>query len=315
VRQLLDRRVLLFGGKGGVGKTTCSSAVALAASRRGRRVLLVSADPAHSTSDIFERRIGARPTAIADRLTALELDPDTEVQRYVDEVKEQIARVFSRSVLSDVARQIEMAAAMPGAADVAVFDRMAELMRADRSEYDLLVFDTAPTGHTLRLLRLPAMMRGWMSALISQRRLAVAADYAKRDDSVETAQGPDSIVEALERRANRLERAHAALVDRASTGVVLVLTPERLPIEETDRAARTLGEAGMHVRALVVNRVLPPDLQGDYYRGRLRQERIYRDEIDSRFAAFPSLVVPQLESDVHGIDALTRIANHLDVAG
>jgi arsenite-transporting ATPase len=177
--------VVFFGGKGGVGKTTCSSAAALAASRGGRRVLLVSADPAHSTSDVFERRIGAKPTVIDGRLSAMELDPDVEVQRYVDDVKDQIARVFSRGVLSEVARQIEVAAGMPGAADVALFDRMSELMQSAGSEYDQIIFDTAPTGHTLRLLRMPALMRTWMAALISQRRLAVAADHAARDPDPE----------------------------------------------------------------------------------------------------------------------------------
>jgi arsenite-transporting ATPase len=303
--------VLFFGGKGGVGKTTCSAATALAASRDGKRVLLVSADPAHSTSDIFERPIGATPTPIDGRLSAMELDPDREIQRYVDDVKAQIVRVFSRSVLADVVRQIELAAGMPGAADMAIFDRMSELMQSVGSDYDRIVFDTAPTGHTLRLLRMPALMRTWMSALISQRRLAVAADYAGRDEEQAAAGGPDAIVTALERRADRLERAHAFLTDRSRTGVVLVMTPERLPIEETDRAMASLRDADLAVPAVVVNRVLPEGLEGEFYKSRARQERVYRDEIDRRFHMVPRLTVPQLESDVHGIDAVSRIAEYL----
>lgn len=307
----LDRRVVFFGGKGGVGKTTCSAAAALAASREGRRVLLVSADPAHSTSDVFERRIGSKATHIDGRLSALELDPDVEIQRYVDEVKEQIVRVFSRGVLSEVVRQIEVAAGMPGAADVALFDRMSVLMQSAGSEYDQIVFDTAPTGHTLRLLRMPALMRTWMAALIAQRRLAVAADHARRDTGPADAYGPDAIVAALERRADRLERAHARLTDRRHTGLVLVLTPERLPIEETDRAIQALRDATLSVTAIITNRVLPDNLEGDFYLARLRQERVYRDEIDRRFAEFTRLVVPQLESDVHGLAALERLSAFL----
>jgi arsenite/tail-anchored protein-transporting ATPase len=306
-----SRRILFFGGKGGVGKTTCSAAAALAASRSGRRVLLVSADPAHSTSDIFERRIGAGPTPIVDRLSAMEIDPDREIERYVDEVKAQIARVFSRSVMSDVVKQIEIAAGMPGAADVAVFDRMAGLMQELGATYDLIVFDTAPTGHTLRLLRMPGLMRTWMAALISQRRLAVAADHAGRDPDTAAAIGPDAIVAALERRADRLERAHARLTDRRTTGIVLVLTPERLPIEETDRAIHSLREAEIDVAAVIVNRVLPEGLAGDFYQSRLRQERVYRDEIDRRFGAFTRVTVPQLESDVHGLETIARISESL----
>jgi arsenite/tail-anchored protein-transporting ATPase len=307
----LDRRVVFFGGKGGVGKTTCSAAAALASSREGKRVLLVSADPAHSTSDVFERRIGPAPVRIDGRLSAMELDADSEIQRYVDEVKDQIGRVFSRGVLAEVVRQIEVAASMPGAADVALFDRMSELMQSAGSEYDQIVFDTAPTGHTLRLLRMPGLMRTWMAALISQRRLAVAADHASRDPDPADVYGPDAIVAALERRADRLERAHARLTDRRTTGLILVLTPERLPIEETDRAIHALREADLNVSAVIVNRVLPPDLEGEFYRARLRQEQVYRDEIDRRFGDLPRVVVPQLESDVHGLAAIERISAFL----
>jgi arsenite-transporting ATPase len=200
---------------------------------------------------------------------------------------------------------------MPGAADVALFDRMAELMQAAGTEYDQIIFDTAPTGHTLRLLRMPALMRTWMAALISQRRLAVAADHAAREADTDAAFGPDAIVAALERRAERLERAHTRLTDKRLTGLVLVLTPERLPIEETGRAIQALEDAALNVSAMIVNRVLPDDLEGDFFRARRRQEQVYRDEIDRRFAGFARIVVPQLESDVHGLDALTHITSFL----
>src|SRR5438093_2416429 len=111
---LLDRQVVFFGGKGGVGKTTCSSAFALAASRGGRRVLLVSTDPAHSTSDIFEQPIGSAETELQPRLMALEMDPEREAARYVADVKRDISRMFSPGVVRQANRQIEMAAASPG---------------------------------------------------------------------------------------------------------------------------------------------------------------------------------------------------------
>src|SRR3989442_2685548 len=125
--QLLDRQVLFFGGKGGVGKTTCSSAFALEASRRGRRVLLVSTDPAHSTSDIFERRIGPEAREIAPRLSAIEIDAEREAARYVGEVRRDIERMFSPAVIRHAHRQIEMAAASPGLSEVALLDRMIDL--------------------------------------------------------------------------------------------------------------------------------------------------------------------------------------------
>ena len=155
MRALFDREVLFFGGKGGVGKTTCASATALAASRAGKRVLLVSTDPAHSTSDIFERAIGADPVEIAPSLHAMEIDATTESQRYVAGVKAHIQELFGHAILKEANRQIDLAATMPGAEEVALFDRMGALIRGEDDRFDLIVFDTAPTGHTLPLIRMP----------------------------------------------------------------------------------------------------------------------------------------------------------------
>ena len=132
MRLLSDRKILFFGGKGGVGKTTCASAVALAASRRGKRVLLVSTDPAHSTSDIFETKFTADEREILPGLTGLEIDVDLELRRYIDRVKEQISKLFSPEILKKADGQIELAATMPGAESGALFDRMSDLMSERR---------------------------------------------------------------------------------------------------------------------------------------------------------------------------------------
>ena len=116
---LFDRRVVFFGGKGGVGKTTCSAAFALAASERGRRVLLVSTDPAHSTADIFEQPIGAEPRRLTSTLSAMEIDADQESARYIEQVKRDIEKIFSPTVVQRARRQIDLAAASPGLAEVA----------------------------------------------------------------------------------------------------------------------------------------------------------------------------------------------------
>ena len=306
-RRLLDRRILFFGGKGGVGKTTCAAAVALAASRQGRRVLLVSTDPAHSTSDIFEQQFTRDEREILPNLYGLEIDAEFEAGRYVAEVKDQVAKMFSPSMVGAATRQIDLAAAMPGVGDVALFERLTTIVAARDSAYDLVVFDTAPTGHTVRLLQMPELLRTWIEALAAQRRRAVEREIDIRgDDSGEDE--PDPIVAALERRRHRLESVRARLVERRDTSFVLVLIPERLPIEETSRAVTALGEAGIEVGAVVVNRVLPDGLEGEFYAARQRQEAIYRREIDQRFKAMDRIVIEQLESDVYGLNRLERIS-------
>jgi arsenite-transporting ATPase len=306
-RRLLEKRILFFGGKGGVGKTTCAAAVALAASRQGRRVLLVSTDPAHSTSDIFEQPFTREEREVLPNLFGLEIDADFEAGRYVDDVKDQVAKMFSPSMIGAANRQIDLAASMPGVGDVALFERLTTIIAARDSAYDLVVFDTAPTGHTVRLLQMPELLRTWIDALAAQRRRAVERDIdLRRDDSGEDE--PDPIVAALERRRRRLDAVRARLTEHRDTSFVLVLIPERLPIEETSRAAVALGEAGIEIGAIVVNRVLPDGLEGEFYAARRRQEDSYRREIDQRFKTMDRIVVAQLESDVYGLNRLERIS-------
>lgn len=302
MRRLLDRAVLFFGGKGGVGKTTCAAAAALAASRAGRRVLLVSTDPAHSTSDIFEQRIGPEPVALAPSLHAMEIDAATEAARYVATVKTQIAGVFGHAILKEANRQIDLAATMPGAEEVALLDRMGALIRGEDERFDLIVFDTAPTGHTLRLIRMPELMEAWVRALSRSRRAMLGVEQDDRTDP---------IMVALAARLERLRELRARLVTGRTTGFVLVLIPERLPIEESARALAQLDDAGVRVGAIVVNRVLPDATTDGFLAARRRQEAIYLAEIERRFAGQTLVRVPQLESDVYGRGALDRISDVL----
>jgi arsenite-transporting ATPase len=299
MRALLDREVLFFGGKGGVGKTTCAAATALAASRLGKRVLLVSTDPAHSTSDIFERPIGAEPTPLTATLSAMEIDSRTEATHYVEQVKRNIAQLFGHAILKEANRQIELASTMPGAEEVALFDRMGSLIRGDDQRFDLIVFDTAPTGHTLRLIRMPELMEAWIRALSRSRRAMLGVE---QDDK------QDPIMLSLGDRLERLRELRARLMSGRTTGFVLVLIPERLPIEETARALEQLDDAGVRVGALIVNRVLPDASSDAFLTARRRQEAQYLEEIGRRFAAHRLIRVPQLESDVYGTSALDRIS-------
>jgi arsenite/tail-anchored protein-transporting ATPase len=302
MRALLDREVLFFGGKGGVGKTTCASAIALAASRGGKQVLLVSTDPAHSTSDIFERKIGPEPTAISSGLHAMEIDAASESQRYVANVKEHIAQLFGHTILKAANRQIDLAATMPGAEEVALFDRMGTLIRGEDQRFELIVFDTAPTGHTLRLIRMPELMESWIKALSRSRRAMLGVD---QDDKT------DPIMVTLNERLELLRMLRARLVSGRTTGFVLVLMAERLPIEETSRAIDQLDDAGVKVGGLIVNRVLPDGSADPFLSARRRQEEVYLTEINRRFASHTIVRVPQLESDVYGLAALEKVSRLL----
>jgi arsenite/tail-anchored protein-transporting ATPase len=310
MRALLEHQVLFFGGKGGVGKTTCSAACALAASRAGRRVLLVSTDPAHSTSDVFETSIGGAERGLQPGLSAVEIDGEQEAARYVEQVKRDIAAIFSPGVVRQATRQIDLAAASPGLAEVALLDRIVDLINDRQDAHDLIVFDTAPTGHTLQLLRMPDAMTTWIDALVRHRRAMLAIDEGGVNEAA-AVPDRDPVVTALERRRARLAALRACVTDRSRTAFVLVTIAERLAIEETARAEQLLADTGVNVGALIVNRLLPDGLGGTFYAARKAQEREYTDEIDQRFRHLPRILVRQLERDVHGLSALARISEQL----
>ena len=310
---LLKKRILFFGGKGGVGKTTCASAVALAASRRGKRVLLVSTDPAHSTSDIFETPFGRDEREICPGLFGIELDGEFEARAYIDTVKRQISTLFRSSILKEAERQIELASMMPGVEDVALFDRMCDLIVSRSDDLDLIVFDTAPTGHSLRLLRMPEFMTSWIEALSQRRRSLVSLNRnidsvrlkpESRDHAVED----DPILKALANRGEKLQLVRSRLMHHNDTGFVLVLVPEKLPIEETVRAAAALRAGDVNVCSVIVNRVLPDAVDGEFYQARRKQEQVYRDEIIRRLGEYRLQWVPQFPTDVYGLASLERIS-------
>ncbi len=302
LRSLIDKQVLFFGGKGGVGKTTSASAVAVAASQTGKRVLLVSTDPAHSTSDIFERTIGPEPVPLLPNLHGLEIDGEFESRRYVAEVKEHIRGLFGHHILKEANKQIDLAASMPGAEEMALFDRIGGLIRGEDDRFDLIIFDTAPTGHTLRLIRMPELMEAWIRALSRSRRAMLGIE---QDDAT------DPVMMSLSGRLEHLKEFRARLLSPRVCAFVLVLVAERLPIEETARAIEQLEDAGVTIGGLVVNRVLPETSPDPFLQARHDQEQVYLDEIDRRFTKHLTVRVPQLPSDVHGVATLEHLSRVL----
>ncbi|MBE0592725.1 MAG: ArsA family ATPase [Gemmatimonadales bacterium] len=312
---LLRRPILFFGGKGGVGKTTLAATVALRSAASDRRTLLVSTDPAHSIGDALGVRLGNAAREVAPNLWAVEIDPAEEADRYIAGVKGRIAAVTPPRLVAEVDRQIDIARVTPGAEEAALFDRFTRLMDEAGEAYDRVVFDTAPLGHTLRLLALPEQMQRWIRGLIGRRRkvnvlqrmwrnVAGAAAGDEGDDR-------DPILAALEERQTRFARARATVVDPARAAFVFVVVPERLPILETERAVRTLGQYGIPVGAVLVNRVLPLEADGAFAERRRTEEADRLSDLERRFRAYPLLPVPQLPRDVQGVDDLQELGRRL----
>jgi arsenite-transporting ATPase len=307
-------RVLFFGGKGGVGKTTLAGAAALALADDGLRTLLVSTDPAHSTGDLLDLALGDEPRLVTERLWAVEIDPAAEADRYIQGVKDRLADVTPPRLLGEVERQIDIARVTPGAEEAALFDRFARILECDLATHDRLVFDTAPLGHTLRLLALPEQMDAWMAGLVARRRQVTVLGRAWRRVSGAAAaseERADPVLAALDARRARFQQARRLLTDAARCQFHFVLIPERLPILETERAVTTLESYGIRVGSMFVNRVLPDDADGAFLARRRERERAYLRRIDQRLGRYPVVRVPLLDADVAGLGALRALRPYI----
>jgi arsenite/tail-anchored protein-transporting ATPase len=308
---LTGPRILFFGGKGGVGKTTLAAAHAVASADAGAKTLLVSTDPAHSTSDVLETALGSEPQPVAERLWAIEIDPEEEADRYVADVKARIADTTPPRLWGEVERQIDIARVSPGAREAALFDRVARILESETA-YDRLIFDTAPTGQTLQLLSLPEMMQAWISGLIGRRKqMNVAArmwrNVAGAVSAGEAKPDVDPVLAALEARRARFLRTRATLTDAAQTVFHFVVIPERLPILETERAIGVLDQYGIPVGDVFVNRVLPTDAEGAFVERRRDRQQEYVARIAKAFSKHAVHHVPLADRDVVGLSALRHL--------
>ena len=313
---LLTRRVTFFGGKGGVGKTTIAAAAALQEADSGMRTLLVSTDPAHSTSDVFGIRFGDEATSVTSTLDVLELDPEREAERYIATVKDRLAEAVPPRLIAEVERQIDIARFSPGAEEAALFERFARVLE-ESGAYRKIVFDTAPTGHTLRLLGLPEQMAAWMSGMIQRRRKVGTLGRMWRNVAGAAAPGQapgagasdeeDKLLAGLIERRERFIRARSVLTDPGQTSFIFVLTPRRLPVLETIRAVATLRKYDIPIGGIVVNRAddVPSEPDGaPPVIGAGRSSEFSGAD----FADLPHWEVPTLAGDVIGLDALRTVA-------
>lgn len=325
-----DRDTLFVGGKGGVGKTAIASAVALHQARAGRRVLLVSTDPAHNLGHLWGSRVGDVPTGVAPGLDALEIDPARTTDQHLAAVQATMVRLMPEHLEGEVRRYLDLARQAPGTHEAAVLERMALTAEEARESYDLLVFDTAPSGHTARLVAMPEIMQAWTDGLLarqdSSRRFGRALRHLGGDDDAladvlgtprpakHSAQRRDrrdaEIQEILHRRRDRLSGLRDLLQDQDRCAFAIVLAAERLPVLETVELHEQLSRTGIHVGGLVVNKRSPRDA-GEFLRSRRAIEDGYLDQVRRALPSTPLVEIPLLPDDVVGEAGLERLLVHL----
>ena len=311
---------VFFGGKGGVGKTTVSCAYAHRCANDGLRTLVVSTDPAHSVSDVFDQRFGDEPESVAgvDGLDALEIDPEDEMQRHLDEIRESLSEQVSAAMVSEINRQLEMSHGTPGAYEAALFDAFVNVMRTESEPYDRVVFDTAPTGSTLRLLGLPEFLGDWIDRLLYKREQSIDLFEKAAIGDMEPRRllEGDPVIERLRKRKEFFEYAGETM--RNDAAFFLVFNPDQLSVNETARAIEGFTDRDLRVRGLVANKLTPsPDDDEEGRGARYLREKVEteRDRLAQVREGFDPPLVAEIESrttEVRG-DVLADVAAALDV--
>jgi len=299
---------VLYTGKGGVGKTTTAAATAVCAAERGRRTLVVSADAAHSLGDVFERRLAPDPVEVAPRLEASEVDPRAEMQNHWGRIRDYLIAMFRYQGIEDVVA--EELAQLPGAEEITTLLAVEKLAASGR--YDLLIVDCAPTGSALRLATLPDLAHRALRLLLPtmQAITHVGTPVAQKIVSVPL---PRSEVfrDAETLIYDKLTTLRKRITD-SRTSVRIVVTPERMVIDEARRAYTEFALFEIPCDAVVMNRLLPDEAaREDFFQhwSRLQEERCR--EVKEVFAPLPILRAPLLADQVTGCERLAELGRHL----
>jgi arsenite-transporting ATPase len=310
-----DRRYIMFGGKGGLGKTTLSATSAFWLASQGKRVLLFSVDPQASLSDIFERDIfGRGPVPIVENLWAQEVDADRRIREYQDEIRRKILDMYGFDrVPEEIDNYIAAASAEPAMEESAIFDAVVDIIV--QGDYDYYIYDLVPLGHALYYLSMAKVYDEWINKITRLREDMRQYDQVAATMRREETLSEDRILGELTYIKERINASSRILTDAKRTAFFFVVVPEDMIILDTKKAATLFAKFDVPISGYVVNRVLPADLAREnlppYLRNRIAMQERYLGEINASFGSQVLAYVPEMERDVTGLSMIERLARRL----
>ncbi|MEW6059571.1 MAG: TRC40/GET3/ArsA family transport-energizing ATPase [Actinomycetota bacterium] len=300
-------RVLLFTGKGGVGKTTVAAATAVRAARAGSRTLVMSTDPAHSLADSFELEISDRATQIRPGLWAEQIDAQKRLESNWREIQEYIIELMSWAGLETV--QAEELSVIPGIDEI--FSLIDIKRHVDEGRYDLLVVDCAPTAETLRLLSLPEVLSWYIERIFPVERRVVKAVRPIVTKMTTLPIAGDDVFGAVERLHRNLDAVHRILTDEQATTVRLVVNPEKMVISEARRTYTYLGLFAYRVDAVIVNRIIPKDVTDPYFVKWKDIQAQHLQTVRESFQPVPILTARLFDREMVGLELLDAMGREI----
>jgi arsenite-transporting ATPase len=307
-----NRRYIMFGGKGGLGKTTFSAATAYWLASQGHKVLVFSVDPQASLSDIFQKDIfGKGPVKIMDNLWAQEIDADQHIKDYQGQIRQKILDMYGFDAVPDEIEQyIQAASAEPAMEESAIFDAVVDIVVG--GDYDYYIYDLVPLGHALYYLSMAKVYDEWINKIThlreEMREYEEMVSRLKRQKETEE----DQILQELQYIRTRINASSSILTDRDKTAFFFVVIPEEMILLDTQKAAGLFAKFDVPISGYVVNRVVPRELLQQeipaYLRNRIEMQDKYLEQIVQMFGKQVSAYVPELERDVTGLPMIERLA-------
>lgn len=300
-------RIILYTGKGGVGKTTVAAATALQAAKKGNKVLVISTDAAHSLRDVFDQELGPEPVKVAKNVYAQEIDVYYSVDKYWGKLTNYIQSVFSWMKVDDILA--EEFSVFPGMEEVASF--LWVYNHYIDNKYDVIIVDSAPTGETLKLLSLPDVARWWLVKVfpIERKVLKVIRPAVKVVTDMPFPE--EDTYNAIENLFTQLNLIHKVFSDPDITSIRLVLNLEKMVINETQRAYTYLNLYGYPVDSAIVNRIMPHELDHPYFQKWKNIQKKYMEEVKQLFNTIPIHQAPLISQEILGKDTLSEFGEAL----
>jgi len=307
-----DRRYIMYGGKGGLGKTTFSAATAYYLAKKGKRVLVFSVDPQASLSDIFERDIfGKGNIEIMPNLFACEVDADRRVQDYQEEIRQKIISMYGiKKIPEEIESYIKASSAEPAMEESAIFDAVVDIVV--KGDFDYYIYDLVPLGHALYYLSMAAVYDAWLEKITKLREQMREYDKAIASMKREKTTQEDEIYNELMYIKNRIGASSKIMTDTEKTAFFFVLTPEEMTIVDTEKAAGLFAKYDVPLAGYLVNRVISRDLLNEnipeYLRNRIEMQAGALKMIDGKFGETVHAKVPEFDSEIKGLDVIKKLA-------
>ncbi|MBW1730148.1 MAG: TRC40/GET3/ArsA family transport-energizing ATPase [Deltaproteobacteria bacterium] len=307
-----NRQYIMFGGKGGLGKTTFSAATAYYLAKKGKRVLVFSVDPQASLSDIFERDIfGKGNVEILPNLYACEVDADKRIRDYQEEIRQKIISMYGmKKIPEEIESYIRASSAEPAMEESAIFDAVVDIVV--QGDFDYYIYDLVPLGHALYYLSMASIYDAWLEKITALREKMREYDKAIATMRREEESEEDQIYNELMYIKERIGASSKIMTDREKTAFFFVLTPEEMIIADTEKAGKLFAKYNVPLAGYVVNRVLDRDLLNQnipqYLKNRIETQSEALAMIEQKFGASVLAKVPEFDSEIKGLETIRELA-------